>query len=413
MVEPGDDFDDLHDEGRQGPLLPPEDRLWRHPSELGEHGQPVSEEALSARRSWMASTPSRAGAWSAGIVGAVLATGVVLVGVHLTHLMYSPPSRPSAVSTAKHDLLGSHFEAPTTSIMASLFTTTTTMATSGNLGLGRLVTRVASAMPIVFDGNQSGVGVVVNSKGYVLVPATLVSDPSDVSVVIDGQQLVASVVGVDSGTGLAVVRVHDIDALAADRFVPDSAIGTGSFVALVWVAPDGLHTCWGTVDDLDVRLTASDSSPPLLESLRALDSMPGTATGGVVIDGAGRLIGMVTDVTGKALVATPGWLVDVVSKDLVADGRVVHGWLGITGETVSTSAAGSAVEVLSVQPGGAAAKAGMKPGDIIEGVNGERIKSMSAMVAALYVLPPDRSIVLNVVRGSHLWAARAHLMPAA
>jgi membrane-associated protease RseP (regulator of RpoE activity) len=209
------------------------------------------------------------------------------------------------------------------------------------------------------------------------------------------------------------VRVHDADALAAERFVPDLAIGSGSFVALVWVASDGLHTCWGTVTGLDVRLTASDSSPPLLESLRALDPMPGTAMGGVVIDGTGRLIGMVTNVTGKALVASPGWLVDVVSRDLIADGRVVHGWLGVTGETVSTSATGSAVEVISVTPGGAAAKAGVKPGDLIEGVNGEPIRSMSAMVAALYVLPPNRAIVLNVVRGNHVWAARAHLMPAA
>ena len=93
MVEPGDDFDDVHEDEAAGPLLPPDDRLWRHPSELGQNGQQVSAEALSARRSWMASTPSRAGAWSAGIVGAVLATGVVLVGGHLTHLLSPAPAK--------------------------------------------------------------------------------------------------------------------------------------------------------------------------------------------------------------------------------------------------------------------------------------------------------------------------------
>src|ERR1035437_3540725 len=80
VVEPEDDFDDAHDEGRDDdwgtPPLPPDDRLWRHPSELGAHTLPISAEALSARRSWMATTPTRAGAWSAGIVGALLATGV-------------------------------------------------------------------------------------------------------------------------------------------------------------------------------------------------------------------------------------------------------------------------------------------------------------------------------------------------
>src|SRR6202162_147754 len=92
VVAPGDDFDDIPEDTLAGPLLPPEDRLWRHPSELGQSGQSVRAEALSARRSWMAATPSRAGAWSAGAVRAEIATGVVLVGGHLTPLL--SPSAP-------------------------------------------------------------------------------------------------------------------------------------------------------------------------------------------------------------------------------------------------------------------------------------------------------------------------------
>ena len=60
----------------------------------------------------------------------------------------------------------------------------------------------------------------MNSKGFILVPTSLVTDTDDISVVIDGQQLVATLVGVDSGTGLAVVRVHDPYSLSAARFVP-------------------------------------------------------------------------------------------------------------------------------------------------------------------------------------------------
>ena len=90
MVEPADDFDDARDDVSDddwgAPLLPPDDRLWRHPSELGSNAMPISAEALSARRSWMASTPSRAGAWSAGIVGALLATGVVLITGSFTRI---------------------------------------------------------------------------------------------------------------------------------------------------------------------------------------------------------------------------------------------------------------------------------------------------------------------------------------
>ena len=99
--------------------------------------------------------------------------------------------------------------------------------------------------------------------------------------------------------------------------------------------------------------------------------------------------------------ATPGWLADVVSGDLISDGRVVHGWLGITGETVPISPTETAVKVVSVDPGGAAAKAGVKPGDIIEAVNGERRSRCRTWWRALYSLPPNRSVKLDLDRAGH------------
>jgi len=291
--------------------------------------------------------------------------------------------------------------------------TSTSIVLGAEPGLYKLASRVAAAMPVVLDGNASGVGVVVSSKGYVLVPASLVTDTDDMSVVIDGQQLVATLVGADSGTGLAVVRVHDPDALTAARFVSGTAIGYGSFVALVWVAHNGPHTCWGTVSELDVQLVAASNSPPLLDSLKTLDPLEAVVTGGVVVDGAGRLIGMVTSVAGRTLVAAPGWLANKVSTDLIASGRVVHGWLGITGETASVSARKTAVQVLSVDRGGEAAKAGVEPGDLIEAVNGKPVRTMSDIAAATYSLPPDQAVVLNVVRRGHSWDARARLTAAA
>ena len=400
----------MHDEGPCGPLLPPDDRLWRHPSELGSHCLPVTPEALSARRSWMAASPSRAGAWSAGIVGALLATGVVLVGGHLTHLLPSSPRpSPTAAAAATQRYATNHLS-PALGVPIS---TTTTVLLGVEPGLYQLASRVTASMPVVLDDDASGAGVVVSPKGYVLVPASLVADPDDISVVIDGQQLIASLVGVDAGTGLAVVRVHDPDALTAARFASGTTMGSGSFVALVWVDRGGPRTCWGTVNELDVQLTSADNSPPLLESLQTLDPLAGVETGGVILDGAGRLVGMVTSVTGKTLVATPGWLASIVSQDIISSGRVVHGWLGITGETTAVSSSKTAVEVMSVMPGGAAAKAGVRRGDLIESVNGTPTSTMSGIVAALYSLAPRQAVVLNVVRRGRLWNAHARLTAAA
>jgi S1-C subfamily serine protease len=415
VVESADDFDDASEESWPSPLLPPEDRLWRHPSELGEHAIPVSAEALSARRSWMAASPSRAGAWSAGIVGALLATGVVLIGGHLTHLL-SPSSARSPSLSVSSNIVGSHTKDPPEKASSTLAATTTTVSSGPMPDLYDLAVRIAPAMPMVFvDHKLSGVGIVVSSKGYVLVPAALVTntDVDDIGLFVDGQQLPATLVGTDPGTGLAVVRVHAMSTLTSVSFVRDTAIGYGSFVALVWVDGAGTHACWGTVSSLAVNLPTSGSSPALLESLDTLAPPGGVATGGVIVDGAGRLIGMVTGSTGNALIATPGWLAAIVSGDIISDGRVVHGWLGITGETAQLSPTETAVKVLSVSPGGAAAKAGVKKGDLIEAVNGEPTTTMVDMAAALYSLPPDRAVTLNLDRHGRDFESRARLTAAA
>jgi S1-C subfamily serine protease len=122
---------------------------------------------------------------------------------------------------------------------------------------------------------------------------------------------------------------------------------------------------------------------------------------------------MVTGSTGNALIATPGWLAAIVSGDIISDGRVVHGWLGITGETAQLSPTETAVKVLSVSPGGAAAKAGVKKGDLIEAVNGEPTTTMVDMAAALYSLPPDRAVTLNLDRHGRDFESRARLTAAA
>ena len=105
------------------------------------------------------------------IVGALLATGVVLVGGHLTHLLpSSPPPSPNAAVTEHY---GTNHLSPAIGVPIS---TTTTVLLGVEPGLYQLASRVTSSMPVVLDGNESGVGVVVSPKGYVLVPASLVTD---------------------------------------------------------------------------------------------------------------------------------------------------------------------------------------------------------------------------------------------
>jgi len=115
-------------------------------------------------------------------------------------------------------------------------------------------------MPMVFvNTSRSGRGS-REPQGLRAPPRSLVTDSDDIGIFIDGQQLPASLVGTDPGTGLAVVRVHAENALTSVTFASDTTIGYGSFVALVWVDGDGAHACWGSVASLDGQLTSNSNS---------------------------------------------------------------------------------------------------------------------------------------------------------
>jgi serine protease Do len=362
----------------------------------------------------MASPPSRAGALSAGIVGALLATGVVLVGGHLTHLLpglkpTAPAARPLTHSTAQ--------AVPTTEAALDPASTTTTILVRAPY-LEQMAASLSAAMPIVTafgtDGRSQGVGLVVGSNGLVLVPRDLVENATAVTVSIASQQFVAKVLGSDIGTGLAVLRVNPDEALKVMRFSGGQAVRPSSLVGLVWVDSDGVHASFGTVSEIDAQLAGVADPPPLLDSVRAWSAVPGFAEGAAVVDGSG-VVGIVTEIEGETLITTPGWLASLVVHDVVATGKVAHGWLGIQCKSVSGGPGGEGpgVEVLSVDPGSAAFRAGLRPGDVIQAVDGQAVTTRPDVVAALYPLPPDQTVVLVVERGGRVFRDEARLAAAA
>jgi len=222
-VEPGGEFDDVQTKVGAVPFCPRR-IVSATPVELGEHSLPVTSEALSARRSWMAATPSRAGAWSAGIVGALLAAGVVLVGGHLAHLLSSPSTRTTAAPVT-HGTSGTPKNSAPVSTIGVGISTSTSIVLGAEPGLYKLASGSRQRCRSSRRQRQRRRSR-RELEGLRSRAASLVTDTDDMSVVIDGQQLVATLVGADSGTGLAVVRVHDPDALTAARFVSGTAIDT-------------------------------------------------------------------------------------------------------------------------------------------------------------------------------------------
>jgi S1-C subfamily serine protease len=131
------------------------------------------------------------------------------------------------------------------------------------------------------------------------------------------------------------------------------------------------------------------------------------SSGGALVDGAGRLIGITTavgvsDVGIEGIgFATPVEIVGRVVDELITDGSVEHAFLGITGTTafedaVDGARVASGVEVGSVEPASAAASADLAPGDVITSIDGRPIETMDELIVALRVRYPGDQVELTV-----------------
>lgn len=422
----GPEFDESGDDGDPGPLLPPDDRIWRHPSEVGFTPAPVSDEQTqAARERWLTSPPSRAGAWSAGLVGAVLATGVVLMGSHITTWLVTPKRVQAAPKGAAAATMISHSAR-----------SNATFATG-------IKTFVASSLAVVRTtkaGGQDleGGGVFVTSSGMVLVPAWLVSGAVAIEVETpDREVFPGRLVGSDPWTGVAVVSI-DPDGLELQtlRLAPSNSLAAGTWTAVEWAQPSDATLFVGAVRS--VTPVSAGPGLPSLENAVETDGAPltGHLDGAVIVDGTGALVGFVSAREGQSLIEVPALLAEQVATEIIRDGRVLHATLGIVGVSASGPAAApdvlpvagdskttltsvpvatavtDGVKLISVRPKSPAWAAGLRRGDVIEAVDGETVKSMSSLQRDLYGLGPGTPVHLTVARGSRMFTCATRLKAA-
>src|SRR5215207_1577023 len=193
-------FDDLGgdaDDGPSpGPPIHPDDRLWRHPSEIGRSLRPVGDDLpgagelpVAGRR--LASTALIAIAVTAGLVGSSLTVGVLFLG-----------------GTFDRQVVQQVYEQP--SVAARNFEVAAGVAAPGDTvaAMARRVepalARVEVSTPL---GRQAGTAVAVRQEGYYLTSADLLANKDDVWLVLPNDQSVrATVVGDDRVTNLGVLR---------------------------------------------------------------------------------------------------------------------------------------------------------------------------------------------------------------
>ncbi len=390
--------------------LPPDDRLWRHPSELGKvDDDPVDLSTLSLddlgpvvgdghRLPW----PSRPGLAARGrpaatrrpaaVVGAAAVVLAVVLVVMVADRSVHAPTRQANVLAAND--------------------TSLTTAVAPAPRLRAMVQEVRRSLVGLIVGPQHGtrslVTGVATGDGLVITAATAVGRTTQVTALLpDGRRVGATVLGVDSHSGVAVVAVaqpvppasfagRDLAPgdLAMTECLCDHVPASGASSAPAAAVALATVEAVGTPGTGTVPGTAQ----PLLDVIQADHvPMPQQAWGGVLVDGAGQVAGILDSqatTSGERMdVFVPGWLARRVAEQLATEHRVDHGWLGITGASAPGSCGGAAVRSVIAD---APAAAVLAPGEVVVGVDGNRICTWAELQAATYVVPPGHTVDLQV-----------------
>ncbi len=384
--EDDDGLDGLDDVGFRPPL-PPDDRLWRHPSEVAVQRAPGAGDEPAQRRRPLWASRTAALVVLAGVTGATLAVGAVAaLGV------FEPDERVVEQRVAVAPASSAALETDSVAAVAA-----------------RTAPAVAALSVLGSDGTSAGSAVVFRSDGYLLTNAHLVEGATRIDVMFhDGPAERADVVGDDPLTGIAVLHVDRNDLQSAAFGSADGLVVGARAIAIGAIADNGWDTAvsTGVISATGRRLQAADGT--VLHDMILIDApLAAGGAGGALVDGRGAVVGITSAVAagsdGRFGVATPVDVAELVATQIIQSGHATHVWLGIQGSDLGAAGAtehglAGAAEVDQVVAGGPAEAAGVLAGDLVVGVDDRSVSSMSDLIAALRRHLPGDEIVLHVWR---------------
>jgi serine protease Do len=258
------------------------------------------------------------------------------------------------------------------------------------------------------EARSTGSGVIVDARGYILTNAHVVESAAEIEVKLsDDRKFAATLVGRDPKTDLAVVKIDPgADPLPAAALGDSDRLRIGQW-AIAIGNPFGLDrtVTVGIISATGRTRVGVATYEAFIQTDASIN--PGNS-GGPLLNLDGDVIGINTAIvsSGQGIgFAIPINMVREVMTQLIAKGRVVRGWLGISiqdltddlaaGFGVSSKGGVLVADVLKDSP---AEAAGMKPGDIIVELGGAPIKEVTDLQKRVAAIPPGRAVALTVMR---------------
>ena len=259
------------------------------------------------------------------------------------------------------------------------------------------------------QASNLGSGVIVSSNGYILTNHHVVVAADEIQVALaDGRTLPARVVGADPETDLAVLKINATD-LPAITFAQPESLKVGDWVLAVG-NPFGVGqtVTAGIVSALGRTHLGINTFENFIQTDAAIN--PGNS-GGALVDATGNLVGVNSAIysrTGGSQgigFAIPVSIARQVMEQIIKTGSVTRGWVGIEVQDLSPELADSfglkTIEgalIAGVLKNGPADNGGVRPGDILLMVDGNKVIDSASLLNLIADLNPGVNAQLKVTR---------------
>jgi putative serine protease PepD len=269
----------------------------------------------------------------------------------------------------------------------------------------QVVKQVGPAVVLIRTSEGLGSGVVFDGDGHIVTNNHVVDGANRFQVVLaDGRQLPARLVGSFPPDDLAVLDVN-ATGLSAASFADSSRLAVGD-IALAIGNPLGLQSSVteGIVSALG-RTVGEGNGVALPDAIQTSAPINPGNSGGALVNLSGQVIGIPTlAATDQQLgggqapgigFAIPSNTVRDVATQLISNGKVTNSRRAYLGVEVATTTSGTLV-ITQAQPGGPAAKAGLKAGDLITAVNGTPTPDQNTLADVLADLTTGQTVPVTI-----------------
>lgn len=258
-----------------------------------------------------------------------------------------------------------------------------------------------------------GSGFVIDEKGYILTNNHVIENAKEIWVTLaDESRLQAKLVGADSKTDSAIIKIDSPKSLTPVKLGDSDKIRVGDWIVAIG-NPFGLG---GSVTAGIVSAKSRDIEAGSYDNFIQTDaSINQGSSGGPMFDMNGEVIGVNTAIfstSGGSMgigFATPINLLKFVIEEIKSKGKVERGWLGIRIQPQSRDMASSiaqkvpsGVMISSVSENSAAQKAGIEAGDVIIALNEEEVLNPKEFSRKIAETSPGQKIKLDIWRNSQV-----------